>query len=314
MINNFSLTVIIPSFNRRIEISETIESIIEIKSIEQIIIVDDCSDIDYRTIPELKNGKTRIIRNTQNMGESCSVNIAMKEVMTDYVMILSDDDPQSKQLFDSLETHVRQKPNFGVYVPSYTQGPQPSIIERIVIAESVASKDVLDLLICPAGPGAILNLRKIKDRNIRDSDARIPSDLIQWLNLALVTDFYAAKDAFAFWRSSKFQGSNKLYSYEGLNEYSNNLSKWIRRTNNIQRERMYISLVLRIIQLSKNTKNLDNLSNRIIVGVVKQILTDSRIKPLKFFIAMSHVVVEIFKRKIKRNQVLRRYRKQALNA
>ena len=61
-----SLTVVIPSFNRHDEILETINSLIEVDYVAQIIIVDDFSDFDYQSIPDLKSKKIEIIRNLQN--------------------------------------------------------------------------------------------------------------------------------------------------------------------------------------------------------------------------------------------------------
>ena len=308
-----SLTVVIPSFNRHHEILETINSLIEVDYVAQIIIVDDFSDFDYQSIPDLKSKKIEIIRNLQNMGESYSVNIGLQYVKTNYVMILSDDDPQPKKLFDSLQYKIRQDPNFGVYVPSYIQGPFPNVIERTVIAEQASSRDVLDLIICPAGPGAVLNLRKIKDLQLRNSTVRIPSDLIQWLNLALVTDFCAVPESFAFWRSSRFQGSNKLYTYEGLNEYIRSLSNWILTKDEIRRERMYISLILRVFQISREIQDSKPLKYQTFAQATNLILSDPKIKTFMFLKAIFFVPLKIVRRKFKRSLLHYYYRKRILN-
>jgi hypothetical protein len=214
-------------------------------------------------------------------------------VTNDYAMVLSDDDPQFPNFFDDLLLFVEANPNHGVYVPSYSIGPTHKELDRTVIAEKYDSEDILGLLICPAGPGALLNMKQIGDRQIRDDDKKIPSDLIQWMNLALVVDFKAVPKVFAFWRTSEYQDSNKLFTNTGLTEYAVNILAWLRENPIKHPERTYFSLCFRLAQIHKQIPYGRKSLTRIFLMVLKAAKNSLNTSPLKIVSAAFWVILRI---------------------
>jgi glycosyltransferase involved in cell wall biosynthesis len=298
--NKPMISVVIPSFNRSEHIGETIESVLHHRRVDQIIVVDDFSEEPYSNLVHLKNKKITLIRNSSNLGESTSVNIGISEVKNDYAMVLSDDDPQFPNFFDDLLLFVEANPNYGVYVPSYLSGTTHEDLNRTVIAEQYDSSDLLGLLICPAGPGALLNMKRIVNRQIRDDDKETPSDLIQWMNLALVVDFKAVPNVFAFWRTSDYQGSNKLFTNVGLNEYAVNILAWLRENPIKNPERTYFSLCFRLAQIHKRIPYDRKSLHRILLIVLKAAKNDLNTSILKIVPAAIWVILRISRIKLVR--------------
>jgi glycosyltransferase involved in cell wall biosynthesis len=291
--NKSMVSVVIPSFNRSEIISETIESVLHQGRVDQIIVVDDFSKEPYSNLSCLKNKKITLIRNSSNLGESTSVNIGLSKVKNDYAMVLSDDDPQFHNFFDDLLLFVDANPNYGVYVPSYSSGASHKDLHRTVLAQQYGSADIIGLLICPAGPGALLNMKRIVDRQIRDDDKNTPSDLIQWMNLALVVDFKAVPNVLAFWRTSEYQYSNKLFTNIGLNEYAVSILTWLGVNPIKHPERTYLSLCLRLAQIHKQIPDDKKSLFRILLIVLKAAKNDSNTITLKVVPAAIWVIVRI---------------------
>ena len=295
------VSVIIPSFNRSQIICETIESILNQSRVDQIIVVDDFSNEPYSKLSCLKNKKITLIRNSSNLGESTSVNVGLSKVKNDYAMVLSDDDPQFHNFFDDLMLFVDANPNYGVYVPSYSSGASHKDINRTVLAEQYDSAGIIGLLICPAGPGALLNMKRIVDRQIRDDDKNTPSDLIQWMNLALVVDFKAVPNVWAFWRTSEYQYSNKLFTNIGLNEFAVSILTWLAENPIKHPERTYLSLCIRLAQIHSQIPNDKKSLLRIFLIVLKAAKNDTNANTLKLVPAGIWVIVRICRIKLARS-------------
>jgi glycosyltransferase involved in cell wall biosynthesis len=298
--NKSMISVVIPSFNRPEILRETIESVLHQSKVDQIIVVDDFSKEPYSNLGYLKDEKIILIMNSSNLGESTSVNIGLSKVKNDYAMVLSDDDPQFHDFFDDLLLFVEANPNYGVYVPSYSTGASHQELNRTVIAEQYDSTDIIGLLICPAGPGALLNMKRILNRQIRDDNKNTPSDLIQWMNLALVVDFKAVPNVFAFWRTSEYQGSNKLFTNTGLNEYAVNILAWLRENPINHPERTYLSLCLRLAQIHKQISHDRESLLRYFLIVLRAAKNDSTTSILNIVPAVIWVIIKISRIKIVR--------------
>jgi glycosyltransferase involved in cell wall biosynthesis len=95
-----TLTGILCCFNSRLLIEPVLESIgNQTSMLEELIIVDDCSEDDtigvierYLSTAGKSINKVQIIRNSRNLGVSLSANIAMKNCKTEGLIFFSHDD------------------------------------------------------------------------------------------------------------------------------------------------------------------------------------------------------------------------------
>jgi glycosyltransferase involved in cell wall biosynthesis len=93
--NNVSISVVIPVYNRKDELFRAINSVLiqTLQAIE-IIVVDDCSDINVSEALALEFGDTiiRVISNSVNMGAAKSRNLGVKAAHGDFIAFLDSDD------------------------------------------------------------------------------------------------------------------------------------------------------------------------------------------------------------------------------
>ncbi len=92
MTSKFSVSVVIPTFNRSVSLIRAINSVNEQTfKADEIIVVDDCSTFSIsELLTEYSNIK--IIRNYKNLGASESRNTGANQSICDYVAFLDSDD------------------------------------------------------------------------------------------------------------------------------------------------------------------------------------------------------------------------------
>jgi glycosyltransferase involved in cell wall biosynthesis len=96
-----SLALVVPCYGHAAYLGKMFESIVsQTRLPEQVIFVDDCSpDETWETLDKLISEKTiaqgpdfRLLRNSQNLGQAASLNLAVRAAETDLIMVLNDDD------------------------------------------------------------------------------------------------------------------------------------------------------------------------------------------------------------------------------
>lgn len=98
-----SISVIIPSYNHQNFIEETIKSIIDLKLIEKIIVVDDCSsDNTVEIVKAFSNSKILLIEKNQNRGVVDSLNTGIKLAKSKYLYFCASDDVPICQGLESI--------------------------------------------------------------------------------------------------------------------------------------------------------------------------------------------------------------------
>ena len=86
-----SLSVVIASFNRPESLQRAIDSALQQKTVEDIIVVDDASPTG--TMPKAETGgKIRVERHRENRGCCAARNTGLNRVRTEYVAFLDNDD------------------------------------------------------------------------------------------------------------------------------------------------------------------------------------------------------------------------------
>ena len=85
-----SLGVIVPFFNEEKFLNESIERLLKLDIIDQIILVDDCStDTSYSIAAEIcrNNDKVSITKTTANEGKGNAVKLGLGFITTSHVII-----------------------------------------------------------------------------------------------------------------------------------------------------------------------------------------------------------------------------------
>jgi hypothetical protein len=120
------------------------------------------------------------------------------------------------------------------------------------------------------------------------------------MNLALVVDFKAVPNVFAFWRTSEYQGSNKLFSNMGIHEYSVNILTWLHENPIKHPERTYLSLCFRLAQIHRQIPYDRKSILRTILIVLIAAKNHSRTSIIKLASSIVWVIVRICRIKLVR--------------
>ena len=77
------ISIIIPAYNEENKIKDTLESIVDIKEIDEIIVVDETgsSDKTSEVAKSVKSDKINVITQSQNRGKGYALNNGLKEAM-----------------------------------------------------------------------------------------------------------------------------------------------------------------------------------------------------------------------------------------
>jgi len=86
--NHASLSVIVPAFNEEKTIAQILRSLLLIKEVSQIVVVDDKSiDSTVDQVRRIKNKKIVLISHSKNQGKGGAIQTALSKVTGDYVLI-----------------------------------------------------------------------------------------------------------------------------------------------------------------------------------------------------------------------------------
>jgi len=115
MLPKSKVTVIMPVYNNKEDVSRAIQSIFDqTYSNWELIIIDDCStDETFDTINNFINNKPfdiKFRRNPKNYGPYISTNLALNTAEGEYICRLDSDDTISPDYFESCATILDEKP------------------------------------------------------------------------------------------------------------------------------------------------------------------------------------------------------------
>ena len=104
------IATIIPSYNHEKYVGEAIESVLDqSKKSREILVVDDCSTDDSRTVLERYSKHVSIIHHEKNMGGAETLNTGIRNSSSEYVAILNSDDTwvnnKLELQFDYMQSH-----------------------------------------------------------------------------------------------------------------------------------------------------------------------------------------------------------------
>jgi glycosyltransferase involved in cell wall biosynthesis len=118
------LSIVIPSFNRSIQLKRLLDSIFDQNhsNLYEIIVVDNNSDYDiYDVLKKYPKKKLRIIRNVFNIHMASNVMSAFLHCETKWMWLISDDDVVCKDAFSIIEKKIIENSNV-CYLKFSTEG------------------------------------------------------------------------------------------------------------------------------------------------------------------------------------------------
>ncbi len=220
------VTVGIPSFQREIQLSTTLDSIISQNCPKEIIVVDDCSE------PRIKLSLpcVHLVRNTSNLGEAGSVNRLFMESNTDYLAVVSDDDPQPDTWLEPMLSAISEHPNYLVYYPRFSIISTDGAIREIPTFKFSRWR-MQNLLQVQTFSGCVINIARLKQLGITSlrRDVSFPNDFIQWLDLSELGDFKYISSSMSYWWESPGQMSQYLQGEFRCSQYVMNVGSWQRQ-------------------------------------------------------------------------------------
>jgi glycosyltransferase involved in cell wall biosynthesis len=115
---------LIPSYNRKTYISETIESVLTqiYDSVELIIVDDGSTDGSFEFLRELAEvGSIQLFShpNRENLGQAASINLGLKHARGDYIAVLDSDDKFAADKLEVQVAYLEANPEVGMV---YGQG------------------------------------------------------------------------------------------------------------------------------------------------------------------------------------------------
>jgi len=211
-------SIITPVYNGEDFLRETIESVLsnlDANFTFEYLIVDDGStdstkDIlkEYLSVPFL-----RILR-IPNGGEAAAINLALKNAIGKYVLVVNADDPLlSSNLFYQSFNALDRDPNIVVTYPDWNV-----ISDKNRILESKNLPDFsMELLVgeflCLPGPGSIFRRSTALKIGGRNAAFKFVSDYDFWLRMSLEGIFFHIPYVLAQWRE---HAQSKSVSSRGL--------------------------------------------------------------------------------------------------
>ena len=151
------LTAIVPFYNEEATIQNSIENLLKVSQISQVILVDDCSTDSSLKIAKAflkRNNEILILQTTKNAGKGAAVRVALNSVNSEYVIVHDADLEYNPQDILPMLKVVENNKNIDVVLGSRFIGNKTR--KNIYLRTFFANK-FLSLLF------SILNRRKVTD-------------------------------------------------------------------------------------------------------------------------------------------------------
>ncbi|MFN3921961.1 MAG: glycosyltransferase family 2 protein, partial [Caldimicrobium sp.] len=112
--NNYLLSILIPTYNRLSLLEETLNSIFKDKASEkvEVIVVDDGSNDEtwsYLLFLKERHPNLKIYRHEKNLGVSAARNTALSKATASYIMFLDSDDYLTEKALSRLLEEIKTK-------------------------------------------------------------------------------------------------------------------------------------------------------------------------------------------------------------
>jgi glycosyltransferase involved in cell wall biosynthesis len=103
------LTIGIPTYNRPKELESLLKSIYKnnLSNLEEIIIIDNCSNYDIDSLVKNFGNKVRLIRNNFNIGQAVNMSFPFLHCKTKWLWIIGDDDQTLKSSISTILDEIK---------------------------------------------------------------------------------------------------------------------------------------------------------------------------------------------------------------
>ena len=111
-----SISVVMPVYNIEISmLQEAVNSILSqtFRDFEFIIIDDASTDSIYRYLKQIKDERIKLIRNSEHLGTTKSLNIGLKEAKGLYIRVVDSDDWLSTDALKKLMAKIKEMKTSG---------------------------------------------------------------------------------------------------------------------------------------------------------------------------------------------------------
>jgi glycosyltransferase involved in cell wall biosynthesis len=229
--NKFDLGVVVPTYNHGKFLKATLLSLLGQSYADiKIVVVDDFStDNTQEILREFQNNpRISVIRNTSNLGESEAVNVGWYALQTQFVAIVSADDPQNLNWAEDMFASIRNFPNFVGYYPNLQIINDEGDLIKNVALRDWDTKTAIERLVCIASAGTIFNRSFLPPHFVpRSKDVKYPSDLIQFLNITQFGDLKKVANVYGVWRESPEGMTATLGSIRKAEELHKAIKLWL---------------------------------------------------------------------------------------
>lgn len=172
------LTVITPSYNRADFLAETIESVLsqDFEDFEYLIIDDGSKDNTAEVVGRYDDPRIKYLYHP-NMGETRTVNRALKMVRGEFFTIINSDDPAVADSFSVLLEHLRRFDDSLLAYPDWFLIDETSAVKSVVRMPAFDIELMLSHGTLPMGPGAMFRSIVTETVGLRDPLLRYCADL-----------------------------------------------------------------------------------------------------------------------------------------
>jgi len=199
--------IVIPCFNGEEFLRETLFSIQNqtYANFDCLMIDDGSEDDSLKIFGDFSQSdpRFRAMQNSENRGESYSVNRGWANKRGNLVSILSCDDPQPDDWLEEMYLFYKShaKNNFVVYYPNRVVINQSGDFVRREMLLEWSESSLIDDLLCVASVGALIDTSLLpNDFEPRIEEVRFPSDLIQYLKIVEFGSGIRHPNFFCVWR------------------------------------------------------------------------------------------------------------------
>jgi glycosyltransferase involved in cell wall biosynthesis len=196
------ITVITPVFNGANFIKETVESVIECKSvfdIEYLVVDDGSTDSTPEILREF--GSAIKVISKPNGGESSAVNIGLENANGEIILIVSADDPlPSSEVFNGAEQYFLANPEIVAWYPNWAIINSAGKVIRIVEVEEFSEDSLIGRFRCLPGPGTLIRRDSALKIGGRNTKWTFVGDYDFWLRLSRIGVLKKRDQLLAQWR------------------------------------------------------------------------------------------------------------------
>jgi glycosyltransferase involved in cell wall biosynthesis len=226
-----TVEIIVPSYNRKAMLSDTIESLLrQSYSNLRVIVIDDGSiDGTFQMLSRLQIKDSRLVvkRNNMNVGESEAVSIGWKLCKERFVAIVNSDDPQDEYWLADMMRAIQKNPGYVLYYPNRKVLGEKNEILRYEKTLSWDRNKIYQNLFCLISVGTIINKSVLpNEMRIRPNKLAYPSDLIQLLEVAKYGEGFHVSNVYGCWREHADNLSNLPKGIVLSERFYNSIFEW----------------------------------------------------------------------------------------